>query len=137
MTIRPIFSPSVRVKVDWPSRRGCGALAGRIKSGLASGVAVLKDVDFPLFAFGSVSRGLGVALGPALGLSKVPALTLFEFAPGHCSEVGTGSLLAGFAASVCVGLFAAASGGRNSSAPVFSTRLALDVRTGSAPKELP
>src|SRR5437899_6998746 len=88
MTIRPIFSPSVRVKVDCPSRRGCGALAGRIKSGLASGADVLKDVDFRLFALGSVSRGLGVELAAALGRPKVPMLTLFELAPGHCSEAG-------------------------------------------------
>src|ERR1700751_4748364 len=127
MTIRPIFSPSVRVKVDCPSRRGCGALAGRIKSGLASGVEVLRDVDFPLFALGSVSRGFGVALLTALGTSNVPMLTFFEIAPGDCSDAGPCSTLAGFAATVGVGLFAAASGGRTPPAPAFSARLALDV----------
>src|SRR5271169_2512904 len=33
--MRPIFSPSARVKVDCPSRVGCGVLLGRIRSGFA------------------------------------------------------------------------------------------------------
>jgi hypothetical protein len=33
--MRPIFNPSARVKVDCPSRVGCGALLGRIRSGFA------------------------------------------------------------------------------------------------------
>src|SRR5256885_16787406 len=48
--MRPIFSPSVRVSVACPSRVGCGAAAGWIKSGLAA-VASLSVAPglFPFF----------------------------------------------------------------------------------------
>src|ERR1700720_4992857 len=48
ITMRPIFRPSVRVKVDWPSRVGSAALAGWIKSGFAPIDFAFFDRDFPL-----------------------------------------------------------------------------------------
>src|SRR2546430_4306235 len=60
--MRPIFRPSMRVKVACPSRVGCGTLAGRTKSGFSSAAEGLYDFD--LFALGSVLRGLGNELAP-------------------------------------------------------------------------
>src|SRR5204862_79928 len=56
ITILPIFKPSARVSVDCPSRVGCGALAGWIKSGFALELVALIDFDLELFAPGSELR---------------------------------------------------------------------------------
>ncbi len=58
--MRPIFSPSVRVNVDCPSRVGCGTLAGRTRSGFVSVVAALNDFDFLFLALGRELRRLGL-----------------------------------------------------------------------------
>ena len=124
--------------MDCPSRVGCGALAGRTKSGLES--AALNDFDLEFFALGRVLRGPGVAFVPVLVLSNAPVTTLFELAAGGGSDGRATSSFGLFAATVCASrapLFAAVSVGLESSGGVLSARLALAVRTGSAPKELP
>ncbi len=96
ITILPIFKPSARVSVDCPSRVGCGALAGRIKSGFVFVAAALTDFDFTFVALGRELRvaaeGLLFAAVPPIELS----MALFEFAGALSSE---------FSATCCV-LFA-------------------------------
>src|SRR5438874_897903 len=116
ITMRPIFRPSMRVKVACPSRVGCGTLAGRTKSGFSSAAEGLYDFD--LFALGSVLRGLGNELAPEFGASSVPVTTFL----GLEADVWS----AGRAAS-SLGFFAAA----------LSLRLLPADRTGSEPNELP
>ena len=66
ITILPIFKPSVRVSVDWPSRVGCGVLAGRTKSGFAPAAAVFNGVDLEFFAARGALRATAEELSPAL-----------------------------------------------------------------------
>src|SRR5215472_2865884 len=138
MTMRPIFSPRVRVKVLCPSRRGCGELAGRTNSGFASGAEAFKDFDFRLRALGGLSRGSGRELLPLFEASNEPVATGLELESGHCSAAVSPPGF--FTAAVWPsrdGLPAVASVARDSSVAVFSARLALAVRSGSAPKEFP
>src|SRR5215472_7153215 len=140
MTMRPIFSPSVRVKVLCPSRRGCGELAGRTNSGFASGAEAFKDFDFRLRALGGRSRWSGRELLPLLEASNEPVATGLELESGHCSETAAVSPPGFLAATVWLsraGLLAVPSVARDSSVAVFSERLALAVRSGSAPMEFP
>jgi hypothetical protein len=98
----------VRVNVACPSRVGCGALAGRIKSGFALAPVALTDFDLAFFAPGSELRATAEDLLPAPEPSIAPALVapplivllmaLFEFAAG-CSEAEAGSSAEFFAAA--------------------------------------
>src|SRR5437588_4093065 len=102
ITRRPIFRPRVRVKVDCPSRVGCGALAGRTKSGFASAADALYDLDFGFFALGIVLRGFGIGLVAPAELSSMQVTTVFELAGVVESVGGAASALEFFAESVCV-----------------------------------
>jgi ketol-acid reductoisomerase len=64
----------VRVSVDWPSRVGCGALAGLIRSGFALAAEALTDFDLALFAFGRELRAVADAVFPAGELLVAPAV---------------------------------------------------------------
>src|SRR5256885_15097111 len=96
--MRPIFSPSVRVSVACPSRVGCGAAAGWIKSGLAA-VASLSVAPglFPFFPRARSApatplstklelRGEGRELAPDGLLVELPALLAN---PGRISAAST------------------------------------------------
>jgi hypothetical protein len=78
MTILPIFKPSARVKVDWPSRVGCGADAGWIKSGFVPDEDALTDLDRPFLEPGTE---LGVADAELLPPTE-PLMALFELGAG-------------------------------------------------------
>src|SRR6266849_2403583 len=77
ITILPIFRPSARVSVDCPSRVGCGALAGRIKSGFVFVALALTDVDLVFFTLGRELRAAAEGLLLAAEAFEVPGL----FAP--------------------------------------------------------
>src|SRR5271168_3597333 len=72
ITMRPIFNPSARVRVDCPSRVGGGALLGRIRSGFAfvlATVLLLVELSCLLREFlppGPVLRVIALDGGAAL-----------------------------------------------------------------------
>src|SRR5580700_8011087 len=82
MTIRPIFKPNARVKVDWPSRVGWGAEAGWTKSGFIPDDA-LMDFDRAFLELGLEVVVVDAELLPA----TEPLMALFVFDAG-CSEKG-------------------------------------------------
>ena len=135
--MRPIFRPSVRVKVACPSRVGCGTLAGRTKSGFSSAAEGLYDFD--LFALGSVLRGLGNELAPEFEASSVPVTTFLGLEADVWSAGRAASSLGFFAAAVCdsraapVPIFSFCAG----FSAALSLRLLLADRTGSEPNEFP
>src|SRR5215467_11940166 len=128
--MRPIFSPSVRVKVACPSRVGCGTLAGRTKSGFSSDADAFRDLDLEFFALGRALRGLGKEFTFEFEASIVPVAAFFALEADVCSA-RTGSSLGLFAEAVCAcralsfafSFFAGISAG-------FSLRRVLAVRTG-------
>ena len=113
ITILPIFKPSARVSVDCPSRVGCGALAGWIKSGFALELVALIDFDLELFAPGSELRAAAEELStvpesliaPPLAATSLtapppiaPLMALFEFS-ARCSEAESASVPLPFGAA--------------------------------------
>src|SRR5437016_14676020 len=100
ITILPIFKPSARVSVDCPSRVGSGALAARIRSGLASVPLALTDFGLAFFAPGKELRVTAEELLPALEPSIAPPLlplivllmAFFEFAAGGSKEAASSAI---------------------------------------------
>src|SRR5260221_11896967 len=58
--MRPIFKPSARVKVAWPSRVGVGTLGDLIKSGLLE--AFFADIPRASLPFATADAAVGRSL---------------------------------------------------------------------------
>src|SRR5260221_9423027 len=76
--MRPIFKPSARVKVAWPSRVGVGTLGDLIKSGLLE--AFFADIPRASLPFATADAAVGSSLrGDGSGFVSTGASDSSEF----------------------------------------------------------
>src|SRR6266436_1652632 len=100
--MRPIFKPSARVKVAWPSRVGVGTLGDLIKSGLLD--AFFADFPRASFPFATADAAVGSSLrGEGSSFVSTGASDSSEF---FAAIIVVGVSFVVFAFSVVAGGFA-------------------------------
>src|SRR5207302_9935214 len=99
--MRPIFNPSARVRVAWPSRVGVGTLGDLIESGLLD--AFFADIPRASLPFATVSAAVGSSfLGIGSGFVSTGASDSSESLAA--TVTGGASSLVAFAFSSVSGL---------------------------------